>query len=797
MKKLIPLFLALIFYQLSFAQQELYSRAEIQLGSLSVEELAATGIDLTHGIWQGRQSFTSEFSATEIEQIRAAGFQVDILIEDLQAHILRQNSQVELRAPADSCDAHFSKKYPYATPEHFELGSMGGFYTYEEMLAQLDAMAEEYPHLISARQPIEGFRTHEDRPIYWMRLSDNPNTEEDEPEGLYTALHHAREPNSLTQLIFFMWYVLENYDNDPEIRDLVDNTEFYFLPCLNPDGYIYNQTTNPDGGGFWRKNRRQNGDGSYGVDLNRNYGYEWASGNGSSGNTNSQTYHGPEAFSEPETQAIRAFCLDHDFKVALNYHTFSDVLIYPWTYSSQVTPDNEAFSALAAAMTQQNGYGIGTIFETLGYLANGTSDDWMYGEQAEKNKIFAMTPEVGQSFWPEISRIEENSLACMQMNLMAARAVHDNYAKLDYPQLETVSQQSFPLEYQLQRIGQQSGNFILSLAPLTANATVSQGAINAMLGPWQGIDGRFQIELAENITDGKIVGFALVLDNGQWARTDTLRWIYRQPELGLFDSGTNLDGWDTGEEGWGLATEEYFSAPSAFADSPLGNYDFVTDNYLRLNRQYEVVEPAEARLTFMAQWEMSSEPDYAQVRLSVNGGPFFALCGKYTRRLYFTTNDWTPAYMNRVWPWVQEEISLAPYVSAGDSIAIEFVMSSGGGSADGIYIDDIFLDLGGDGLTGLQELGAADFISISAFPNPAKDRVVVQVKNPQEFSSQARLLAYNSLGQQMAELPLARGGNTGEYHLTLNVEGWSPGLYVLQIWDGKQLYGRHKLAVSK
>ena len=108
-----------------------------------------------------------------------------------------------------------------------------------------------------------------------MKISDNPNTDEPEPEVLYTALHHAREPESLSQLIYYMWYVLENYATDPEVQALVDNTEMYFAPCINPDGYLYNEQTDPNGGGLWRKNRRDNLDGEFGVDLNRNYDFSW------------------------------------------------------------------------------------------------------------------------------------------------------------------------------------------------------------------------------------------------------------------------------------------------------------------------------------------------------------------------------------------------------------------------------------------------------------------------------------------------------------------------------------------
>jgi len=116
----------------------------------------------------------------------------------------------------------------------------------------------------------------------------------------------------MTSTIYYMWYLLENYASNDEIKYLVDETEMYFVPLLNPDGYIYNQTTDPNGGGMWRKNRRPNSDGTFGVDLNRNYSHGWGT-TGISWNTSDDTYPGTSAFSEPETQAMKVFCEQHDF----------------------------------------------------------------------------------------------------------------------------------------------------------------------------------------------------------------------------------------------------------------------------------------------------------------------------------------------------------------------------------------------------------------------------------------------------------------------------------------------------
>ena len=270
------------------------------------------------------------FLTTELTIARENGFKFDILVDDLEQHFLTQNN---LKTPLRNLDCDNSAE-TYQTPVHFNdpAGSMGGYFTYQEVLDELDQMKALYPNLITAKANISNFLT-QGQPdnsvtpsiggngIKWVKISDNPDASEPEPQILYTAIHHAREPMSLHQLIFYMWYLLENYDTNPEIQSIVDNTELYFVPVVNPDGYLYNEKTNPNGGGFWRKNRRNNGNGTFGVDNNRNYEFfidgnpnngMWG-GEGSSGNPDSQVYRGSSPFSEVENLAIKWFVEQHNF----------------------------------------------------------------------------------------------------------------------------------------------------------------------------------------------------------------------------------------------------------------------------------------------------------------------------------------------------------------------------------------------------------------------------------------------------------------------------------------------------
>lgn len=283
---------------------------------------------------------------------------------------------------------------------------MGGYHTYDETVVALDSIHNEHPTITTAKINIG--TTIQGRTIWAMKISDNPEVDEDEPEVYYCGLIHAREPITIEVLLYFMRYLTNNYGTDPVVTDIVDNRELWFVPIINPDGYVRNQTTNPNGGGTWRKNRRNNGNGTYGIDLNRNFGYKWGYDNiGSSGTPGSETYRGSAPFSEPETQALRDFINAHDFVTALNYHSYSNLLIYPWGYEEQFPEDFWIYKEIGDSIVAYNGYISAPSWITL-YSTNGDADDWDYGDWTGRKKIISYTPEVGDDFdgfWPPSYRI--------------------------------------------------------------------------------------------------------------------------------------------------------------------------------------------------------------------------------------------------------------------------------------------------------------------------------------------------------------------------------------------------------
>ena len=289
------------------------------------------------------------------------------------------------------------------------LGVGSAYHTYEEAYAEMDSVADAHPSICmvqSIGQSIDG------RQIWAIKISDNVAVTEDEPRVLFMGNHHAREYITIEIPLYIMFHLVDNYGSDPRITGLVDNREIWIVPTVNPDGREYCQNYDSN----WRKNRRLNAGGSYGVDLNRNYGYMWGyDDEGSSPTPSSEVYRGTGPFSEPESQAIRDFCEDTAIDVCISYHSYGNQILYPWGYIADVTPDEDIFNALGDSMSSFNTYVFGPAATTI-YITNGDSDDWMYGEQTTKDKIFSYTFEVGPSFQPPTSSI----LPLCQQNLQPA-----------------------------------------------------------------------------------------------------------------------------------------------------------------------------------------------------------------------------------------------------------------------------------------------------------------------------------------------------------------------------------------
>jgi carboxypeptidase T len=256
-------------------------------------------------------------------------------------------------------------------------GINGAYHSVLEMETDLRILERDHPGLACVQDLGASL---ENRRLLALKISDNAAADEGEPAILFIGCHHAREWISVEVPFEFGRYLLEHYDGDPQVRDLVDASEIWILPIANPDGLEYSIHVYR----YWRKNRRANADGTFGVDINRNYGYAWGYDNeGSSGYAGSDVYRGPGPFSEPETAAIRSLFLAHDFRALVSFHSYGQNILFPWGYSLEPSPSAAALGAIAESMAVLVAGVQGTIYthgqaSGLLYLTNGDAVDWAY-----------------------------------------------------------------------------------------------------------------------------------------------------------------------------------------------------------------------------------------------------------------------------------------------------------------------------------------------------------------------------------------------------------------------------------
>lgn len=783
MQKVYIIIFSILLLGQSLRAQETYQRLKVELQGRSVFELLQMGLAIDHA--QFREGYLlHDFSSEEVAALQAAGFSYEVQIDDVQSYYA---SKGEKSLPfKNACGTNIAQAPNYAVPQNFSLGAMAGFFTYQELLDQLDSMRAQYPQLISARAVINpNDLTHEGRPIFWLRISDNPDVDEAEPEAFYNALHHSREPLTLSQMVYFMWFLLENYDNDPNIKHLIDQTELYFVPCVNPDGYIYNETTNPNGGGMWRKNRRNNGNGSYGVDLNRNYGYQWGyDNNGSSPDPQSLTYRGPSAFSEPETRNIRDFCQQHNFVLAINYHSYGNLLVYPWAYNGIETADSSYYRSFGDLMTQFNNYVTGTGTQTVGYNSNGDADDWLYGEQQTKNKILSMTPEAGPNtygFWPPSNTITDLCDALLWQNLnMAYFLLNYGVAKDESDPLLT--QQITPITFELKRYGFGSGALTVSLEAISSNIIGVGNAKTFNLNQLQAATDSINLVLSLSAQSGDLIRFALVVDNGQGlVFKDTLEKVYGNYSLALSDPANSLNNWvNLGtSSNWEITLNTFHSAASSITDSKSADYANNANAEILLTQPFDLSDAIDASLTFWAKWSIEDNYDYAQILASGSSSVFSPLCGIYTEDGTVYQDEDQPVYDGAQAFWVQEQISLNDYL--GDSaVVLKFSLQADQWVRDdGFYFDDLQVNFLSNTLVSGQEGLRRNFVRLGqSQPNPASQRLYIPVEWPNSNSKvDLRLRVYNLLGQLMADLPIVQGSRG----LHLEVGDWPEGSYSYQL----------------
>ncbi|MGB2960605.1 MAG: M14 family zinc carboxypeptidase [Bacteroidota bacterium] len=777
MKRLVAAAGVLIMAVASVVGQDRHSQVRIPVNSVEdVRRVARLGIPVDHTGGRAGRWLDLFLSSREVELLERNGIPFTVLIQNWEEHYRRRQREESLRPSLPALAS---------AVKHFHLGSMGGFLTLQEIRAELDSMRSEYPHLITERDSI-GVSV-ENRPLWAMKISAHADLDETEPRALYDALTHAGEPGGMMQLIYFMWYLLENYGTDPEVTHLLDHRELFFIPVVNPDGYLYNEISWPDGGGQWRKNRRDNGDGSIGVDLNRNYEFAWGYDNeGSSPNGVSDVYRGPRGFSEPETRTVRDFCVEKGFSTALNYHTYGNLLIYPWGYLDGDTMDSTRYRAMAEEMTSANRYTYGTGGQTVGYITNGDADDWMYGETLLKPRIVSMTPEVGSvtdGHWPSVSRILPHAQENLFANLYLAHAAGQFLTIADAEVEQESSSDTIRIQLSFVSAG-------MVVPASTAQLSVASTYIRVIDSSFSSFEWEDPMSIRAlpntSYTPGDHARLIVELSYVGGYTVDTVQIRLGAPAL-LYadDAESSMANWEFATDNpsarWDTSSGRAHSGLLSYTESPAGVYPDNLTTTMTL-RSPLVLSGTGAELRFWAMWDIETNWDYAVVEVSTDGQSWNPLRGRYTAQGSGRGKQplFSPGLDGIKHAWAEEVMDLEEFL--GQSVQLRFRFESDGYvGGEGIFVDDIRLLL----YTSLTDVGdelPPDIFSLRQnYPNPFNPATTIRYSLPRR--GHVMLKVFDLLGREVETL-VDEVRSAGAHSVRFDAGGLAAGVYLYRLTAG-------------
>ncbi|XP_073437089.1 carboxypeptidase A1-like [Dendrobates tinctorius] len=304
------------------------------------------------------------------EFLESNAIDYSIMIEDVQA--LLDQEQEEMR----------STKYRERSINSFIYST---YHTIEEIYSWIDNLVMEYPQLV---KKIDIGQSYEGRPIYALKFSTGGN----KPAIWIDTGIHSREWITQATGVWTAKKIASSYGVDSSLTDILSHFDIFLEIVTNPDGYAYTHSTNR----MWRKTRSINvGSSCIGVDPNRN----WNAGFGGPGSSSSpcdETYHGAHPHSEPEVNSVADFILAHgNVKAMLTIHSYSQMLLFPYGYTTNLAPDHEELmelakhTAVALASLHGTQYTYGTTIATI-YRADGTTTDWAYNNGIKYSYTFEL-----------------------------------------------------------------------------------------------------------------------------------------------------------------------------------------------------------------------------------------------------------------------------------------------------------------------------------------------------------------------------------------------------------------------
>ena len=641
-------------------------------------------------------------------------------------------------------------------PPPFGSGSMGGYWTLDEVKMKLDQLVAADTHDIVADSLDSLGTSRQGRTLWGLKLGRRVVGPDTRPVVFYNSLTHAREPEGMQALFYFVDDLLAKYGTDPLATALLDQRVIYLVPVVNPDGYQINIGSYVSSGGtsfgFWRKNARDNDSNGIinsqdGVDINRNYGYLWGLNNsGSSGSPTSDVYRGPSAFSEPETRAQRDLISNLRPRTALSFHTYSDLYIHAWGTTTTAPPDSAAFYQWNDQLTRHTGYQSGPGPRVL-YAVNGDFDDWCYGDVALKPRVFSWTPEIGNpndGFYPAPSRITplavENLNACYTVAEIAGAALRVDRMSLPAGAITANGGGSIVVRARNLGLDPTGPGLVATLTSLDPAVTVLSGPVGFPdLAPQQTGEGAtaFMVATAETVTVGRLVHLLIefTAPTGLYSR-DTLEFPVGVPTLVFAENGDGpLWRW-TIQGGWALVTGDAAHPAPYIADSPpagsptYGRYSASATTSITLAPPLDLSRGLHAYATFEARWDIETGYDYVAFEASRDGSAWTALAGSATvPGVAGSQPAGVPIIAGTRWGWGPQRFDLSAFTGpTATAVRLRLrLVADGGAQFDGLNVDSLAVTLFDPAAQDPARLAADTFapasLALSApAPNPARVR---------------------------------------------------------------------------
>jgi uncharacterized repeat protein (TIGR01451 family) len=736
------------------------------------KKIQQAGLFLDHGIRKPGIYFETWLSETEINLLNNSGVPYQVTIDDWDTYY---NSRQNLMTPAE-LEAQMKQVKDVDNISHSIYGTMNnGAMKYSEVMLKLDSMRTWYPNLISVKWSIG--TTYESRNQWVVRITKNPDNPSGRPQVFLHALIHAREPESMEQQFYFVFWLLENYNIDPIATYILNNREIIWLPIVNPDGYVFNEP----GGGQWRCNRHFTTGSCGPVDPNRNFGIYsfWNSTNGGSStdpcNGGQGTYRGAFPNSELETSNIRTLYYANNFKTGLGGHTYGNYMIKPYAWSDpQGTPDDAMFNVFLNDLTLVNHYTKGFPSQTVGYYVRGDADDFYYYDSLNTSAhTYFMTPETGTTgFWPtqaELIPLAQGMLWANQyICLIAGPYVNVTSTAFNQPTYNPGQSGTYKVRFMNKGV-MTANNVKVQWIPVNTYVTIPTQQYNyATLNTFQSDSATFNFTLASGVPVNCAVPTTLkVLLDTNVIYTQSVYIYVGNGTLFLADSAENGIGNWTTQGSWAVNASQYHSPTHSFAYAPYGN----NINYsLTLTNPINMSSAPVCYLNFWNRYDVENGYDFGYVEISSDNGSSWQTISTYTG-----TNL----------TWTQQSFDITSYVNASNQVKLRFRLYSDANTVgQGWWIDDIKFTNYCRAMLGVNSNNNKipdRFALEQNYPNPFNPATLIKFQLPKQ--TQVSIKVFDLLGREVAVL-VNDVKQPGYYEIRFDGSSLASGMYFYKIEAG-------------